>query len=88
MASLVKRARLTATCLIVAAVLCSACDRKGHQQRQFYAFGTIVTLHTYGTSTSEADKAVAALEPYYQTITDNGQVRVLKRRRSEKASGE
>ena len=68
---MVKRARLTATCLIVAALLCSACDRKGHQQRQFYAFGTIVTLHTYGTSTREADKAVAALEPYYQTIDND-----------------
>ena len=68
MASRVRRIGLAATCLVVAAVLCSACNQKGDQQRQLYAFGTIVTLHTYSTSSSKVDKAVAALEPHYQTI--------------------
>lgn len=62
------KSRLVAICLMLAAVFCSACEQRGHQQRQLYAFGTIVTLHTYGATASETDAAVAALAPRYRSI--------------------
>jgi len=55
-------------CLVIAAILASACENSTDRQRQLYAFGTIVTLRTYGASEQQLDDATTALEQRYRII--------------------
>ena len=51
--------------LLAAAMIVSACQQTSDQQRQLYAFGTIVTLRFSGASDDQINTAVAALERKY-----------------------
>jgi FAD:protein FMN transferase len=55
-------------CLVIAAALSSACENSTDRQRRLYAFGTIVTLRTYGASDQQLDDATTALEQRYRII--------------------
>lgn len=63
-ATFVRRSELV-FCLVAATFIVGACQRIPDQQRQLYAFGTIVTLRFSGASNDQINTAVSELERKY-----------------------
>lgn len=54
--------------VLVVAMIVSACTQAPDQQRQLYAFGTLVTLRFSGASNEQINAAVSALEHKYTVL--------------------
>jgi thiamine biosynthesis lipoprotein len=54
--------------LLVAAILCGACEQSVDREQELFAFGTIITVRAYQTNDEQFSNAIVALEQRYSVV--------------------
>ncbi len=55
-------------CLLAAALLCGGCEQLAEREQTLFAFGTIITVRAYQTSSERFAHAIVALEQEYSVV--------------------